>query len=305
MRSSTNSTFGASWQSVGKFNLAGDIAGDLDLSPLHVTVEVKRVGYKPTAAPPPRLGRMHLVIPDCQVKDGVDTRHLHWVGRYIVDKQPDVVVCIGDFADMPSLSSYDRGKKCFEGRRYKTDIAAAIRGMAQLMAPLTEYNEVQAKARKPLYQPRLVMTLGNHEHRIVRATEDDARLDGTIGLVDLQYEKFGWEVHPFLEVVKIDGVEYSHYFTTGVMGRPVTSAAALLRERAGSAVMGHVQFTDLAVHKKTQKMAIFCGTCYLHDEEFLTPQGNSNRRQILVLNEVKNGYFDPMFVSLRFLQRYE
>lgn len=274
---------------------------EVAIGPLQITIAP--VGYLPEPGPPPRgRGRKHLVIPDCQVKDGVDTRHLRWIGKYIVKKRPDVVVCIGDFADMPSLCSYDRGKKTFEGRRYRKDVEASIRGMAELMGPLMEFNQVQAASGLPEYHPRLVMTLGNHEDRIRRATEDDARLDGTIGLSDLRYEEFGWEVHPFLEVVKIDGVEYSHYFTTGVMGRPVTSAAALLRERSGSAVMGHVQHTDIAVHRKTQEIAIFAGTCYLHDEDYLTPQGNNCRRQIVVLHEVEDGHFDPMFVSLNFLE---
>lgn len=289
---------------MSKFDLGADIANELGLEPLKVTVEVKRVGYRPKSAPPPRLGRMHLVIPDCQVKDGVDTSHLGAIGRYIVDKRPDVVVCIGDFADMPSLCSYDRGKKSFEGRRYRADIQAAVAGMAQLMAPLAEYNAVQVRARKPVYKPRMVMTLGNHEDRITRAVEDDARLDGTIGLGDLQYEKFGWEVHPFLDVVEIDGVEYSHYFTSGVMGRPVSSAAALLRERAGSAIQGHVQKFDMAVHPKTQKIAMFAGIAYTHDEGYLGPQDNCCRQQIVVLNEVVDGRFDPMLVSLRYLERY-
>lgn len=274
---------------------------EVALGPLEITIAP--VGYMPETEPPPRArGRKHLIIPDCQVKDGVDTRHLRWVGRYIVSKRPDVVICIGDFADMPSLSSYDQGKKKFEGRRYRKDVESSIRAMAELMGPLMEFNQVQAAAGLPEYHPRLVMTLGNHEDRISRAVEDDARLDGTIGLADLRYEEFGWEVHPFLEVVKIDGVEYSHYFTTGVMGRPVTSAAALLRERSGSAVMGHVQHTDIAVHRKTQEIAIFAGTCYLHDEEYLTPQGNNCRRQIVVLHEVEDGRFDPMFVSLSYLE---
>lgn len=270
------------------------------LGPLEITIAP--VGYKPDPRPPVPRGRKHLVIPDCQVKEGVDTRHLRAIGKYIVAKRPDVVVCIGDFADMPALSSYDAGKRTFEGRRYKKDIEAAVRGMAELMGPLIEFNQVQAAAGLPEYRPRLVMTLGNHEDRISRAVENDAKLDGTIGLSDLRYEEFGWEVHPFLKVVQIDGVEYAHYFTTGVMGRPVTSAAALLRERSGSAVMGHVQHTDIAVHRKTQQIAIFCGICYLHDEDYLTPQGNNSRRQIVVLHDVKDGLFDPMFVSLNYLE---
>ena len=54
---------------------------------------------------------VHAIIPDCQVKDGVDLSYLTWVGKYLVEKKPDVIVQIGDFADMPSLSSYDVGKK--------------------------------------------------------------------------------------------------------------------------------------------------------------------------------------------------
>ena len=59
----------------------------------------------------------HLVIPDVQAKPGVPLEHLDWLGQYIVAKKPDVVVCLGDFADMESLSSYDVGKRSYEGRR--------------------------------------------------------------------------------------------------------------------------------------------------------------------------------------------
>lgn len=235
-----------------------------------------------------------LVIPDCQVKASVDISHLEWVGKYIADKRPDVIVNIGDFADMPSLSSYDRGKKSFEGRRYKSDIGAAIAGMERLVTPFH---------RVPGYHPRMILTLGNHEDRISRAVNEDARLDGTIGLEDLRYADFGWEVHDFLKPVEIEGCEFAHYFTTGVMGRPVTTASALLKARMKSAVMGHVQHTDIAFHPKTQHVGMFVGTCYLHNEDYLGEQGNTQRRQIVVMHELKDGLFDPMIVSLSFLQR--
>jgi hypothetical protein len=238
--------------------------------------------------------RTHLIIPDCQVHEGVPTEHLDWVGKYVAAKRPDVIVCIGDFADMPSLCSYDKGKKSFEGRRYVNDIEAARSAMERLTSHWREISD---------YKPRMVLTLGNHEDRITRAVEDAAILDGAIGLHDLAYESFGWEVHPFLEVVAIDGIEYSHYFTSGVMGRPVASAAALLRIRQGSAVQGHVQHCDVSFHPKTQKIAILAGTCYLHDEDYLGLQGNAQRRQIVMLYEVDNGRFDPLFISLAYLKR--
>lgn len=253
------------------------------------------VSGKSTAAGSVNIrSRTHLIIPDCQVHDGVPTEHLEWIGKYIAAKRPDVIVCIGDFADMPSLCSYDKGKKRAEGQRYVKDIEAARSAMERLTAPFRSLTG---------YRPRMVLTLGNHEARITRAVEDFAVMEHAIGLHDLAYEAFGWEVFPFLEVVEIDGIEYSHYFTSGAMGKPVTSAAALLRVRQGSAIMGHAQQTECSFHPKTQKIAIFCGTCYLHDEEYLGHQGNVQRRQILMLHEVNDGRFDPLFVSLEYLRR--
>src|SRR6185437_1383215 len=125
-----------------------------------------------------------LVIPDTQIRSQDNLDYLDHIGKYIVHKQPDVVVQIGDFADMPSLSSYDYGKKAYEGRRYALDIEAAKRGMTTLLNPLTDYNNKQRKNGKKLYKPRLVLTLGNHEDRITRAINSDPKLDGFMDLSD-------------------------------------------------------------------------------------------------------------------------
>ena len=111
----------------------------------------------------------HLVIPDTQVKPGISLAYLSWIGNYIVAKRPEVIVMIGDFADMPSLSSYDTGTKSFEGRTYKADIKAAQKGMEALLAPMKALNKKLLKSKKKQYKPRMVMTLCNHEHRITRA----------------------------------------------------------------------------------------------------------------------------------------
>lgn len=253
----------------------------------------------PKIVTPERIGKMHLVIPDCQVKPGVRTDHMDWIGNYIVEKKPDTIVCIGDFADLPSLSSYDKGKVPAEGKRYNRDVDAARAAMARLLKPIDDYNRTAAVK----YEPRKVFTKGNHEERADRYANLNPEMEGTVNSDNLAFEDFGWEVYPFLEIVNVDGIEYSHYFTSGVMGRPVSSAAALLRERQCSATMGHVQNTDIAVHKKTQNIAMFCGVCYLHDEAYLGAQGNSTRRQIVVKHEVVDGRYDPMLVSLQYLSK--
>jgi hypothetical protein len=251
----------------------------------------------------PRSGfRSHIVIPDCQVKPGVDLDYLRCIGEYIVEKKPDVIVCIGDFADMPSLGVYDIGKKSFEGRRYKKDIEATRQGMETLMAPIRKEME-----RDLTWKPELHLTLGNHEERILRAVNSDPKLDGTIGMEDLGYEDYGWKVHDFLVPVVVDGIAYSHYFTSGAMGRPVSSARALVTKKHQSAIMGHAQ--NWEIHRDVRAdgsavLGMFVGACYEHDEDYLGPQGNSYGRQIWVLHEVdgKGGYL-PKPVSLSHLKR--
>jgi hypothetical protein len=238
-----------------------------------------------------RLGARILVIPDTQVKPGVPINHLPALGRYIAEKRPDYIVMIGDWWDMESLCSYDKGKKTFEGRRYLADIKAGNDAM-NLMT-----NEYRDKD----YTPQEHLFLGNHENRLERAVELQPELEGIIGYHDLNLA--GWTVHPFLEIVKLEGIAFSHYFTSGVMGRPASSAAVVLREVAGSAIQGHVQRVDVAVHPKTGAIAMMVGTFYQHDEIYLGLQGNNCRRQVVMLNECRNGTFDPMFISLNYLLR--
>ena len=252
------------------------------------------------------MARHHFVIPDVQAKPGHSFKYLRRVGQFLVDKKPDVVVCIGDFADMPSLSSYDKGKKSFEGRRYKHDIKAAHDAMEALLGPMREYNLQQVAKGLPIYRPRMVMTLGNHENRINRAVECQPELDGILSVDDLRYEHYGWEVIPYLEVMTIDGVAYSHFFTSGVMGRPVSSANAMATKKHMSCVMGHVQTDQIATQYRadgSRITALFVGTCYEHDEDYLGPQGNNYWRGIWMLHDVHKGEFEPMQVSLNYLQR--
>ena len=250
--------------------------------------------------------RKHLVIPDCQVKPGVPLEHLDWLGQYIVAKKPDVIVQIGDFADMESLCSYDDGKKSFEGRRYKNDIDAARQGMAKLLGPLHSEQSRTAKNRGKRYQPTLVLTLGNHEDRITRAIESDPKLEGTISLEDLEYEKFGWEVSPYLQPIKIDGILYNHYFPSGQKGHACSSARAILNKYHTSCFAGHQQGRDIAYARKGYDetiTAIICGSFYLHEEQYLNPCTNRHWRGIYVLHEVHDGSFDEMAVSMGYLKR--
>lgn len=247
-----------------------------------------------------KRGRSHLIIPDVQAKPGVPNDHLAWIAAYALEERPDFVGQIGDWFDMPSLSSYDKGKRSYEGRRYVDDIDAGRASIERFERVIDDYNRTHPE--NP-YAPEKAVFLGNHEHRADRAADIDPMLYGKVGTCDMGFEDYGWTVHPFLEVVKVDGVEYAHYFTSGDKGMPVSSASALLALRQGSATMGHVQRTDISMHKKTQRIGLFCGICYLHNEQYLGPQGNGTRRQIVMKREVSDGHYDLEFISLEQLRK--
>lgn len=248
----------------------------------------------------------HIIIPDCQIKPTEDRTYLSWVGKYIAESKPDTIINLGDFADMPSLSSYDVGKKSFEGRKYTDDIKAAHEAMLYLTWPIHQERSRLQQNKKKQWYPRMVLTLGNHEHRINKAIENDRKLEGLISVDDLEYDRYGWEVYPFLQPVVIDGVCYVHYQVSGVMDRAINTARLILNKKHMSCVVGHKQGRDVAYDYKadgSRMTAIIAGSCYLHDEHYLNYQSNNHWRGIIVLNEVDNGQFDEMFVSLNYLRK--
>lgn len=238
------------------------------------------------------------VIPDTQVKPGVPIDHLKWAGQYIARKQPDVIVQIGDFTDMSSLSMHDEpGSLQMEGVRYKKDIQTAQTAMETLLEPIRAVSG---------YNPKLILTLGNHEDRITRMLNRDKKLEGFLSLDDLKYKEYGWEVYPFLQPVVIGGVAFCHYFPSGIMGRPITSAKAVLTKLHMSAFAGHQQGRDIAFSQRADggdMTAIISGSFYQHAEAYLNPFTNQHWRGMFFLHEVKDGSFDEMAISIKYLKR--
>lgn len=242
------------------------------------------------------------MLPDTQVKPGVPNDHLDWAGRYIAEEfggRPNVtIVQIGDHWDLPSLSSYDKkGGVKMEGRRYQADIAAGNWGFRLLDRPISAVAD---------WSPRKVFMFGNHENRIERAVESDAQLEGLMSLADC--DTLDWEVHPFLDVVEIDGVLYSHYFYNPMSGRPYSGENLTLRLKniGQSFTMGHQQTFQYSLRytgSGQQQNALVAGAFYQHDEDYKGPQGNAHWRGIIVKHEVVDGAYDIMPISLNYLCR--
>ena len=240
---------------------------------------------------------------------GVCINHLNALGNYIVEKQFEHIQCLGDLADMHALSSYDKGKKSGEGVRVQEDLDASYHAMQVLFKPIDNYNKQQRKNKKRKYEPTKDLNLGNHENRITRHVNANPELDGFLSTDALRYADFGWKVHSFLAVNERDGILYSHYFPRNAQGRIVQSlrgapsAALQVRREMRSCTSGHLQGLDFHIQQTGTRRyyGIIAGSFYLHELEYLTKQGEHYWRGVIVKNEVNDGEYDPMFISIRYL----
>jgi hypothetical protein len=159
------------------------------------------------------MSKTHLIIPDPHAHPDFNNDRATWAGNLIKDVKPDVVVMLGDSADMPSMSGYDKGTRSFHGRSYSKDINAHLDFQEKLWAPVKK-----AKKRLPLR----VALEGNHEFRIKRAIEHQPELDGAVSFDHLQLPEFYDRVVEYAGntpgVIDIDGVHYAHFFVSGATG---------------------------------------------------------------------------------------
>jgi hypothetical protein len=229
-----------------------------------------------------------LWIGDPHSKPGVSNRRFTWLGKLIDDLRPKTVCQVGDLYDMESLSSYDKGKRSFEGRRYNKDINAGNEALDLI------HRQIKGLRNRP----RLVALIGNHEERIERAVEETPELEGTISYSDFEYQRFGWEVVPFLEPIVLHGYTAQHYFGSGIMQRPISGenhARRLLQTQYTSCVQGHSHLFDYAerTNGRGQKMQAFVLGCFLDPTQREGYAKRANEmwfKGVLWCPDAENGY---------------
>lgn len=250
-----------------------------------------------------------LVIPDSHAKPGVSNARYTWLGRLIVDRKPEIIVEMGDFYDMESLSSYDKGKKSFEGRRYTRDIDAGNDALDKLEAEIAAYNRTLRLGHKARYNPVRKRHRGNHEERILRVSELAPELDGAVGYHHFNEGQYGWEVHDYMEPDVVEGILFSHCVGSGVMNKPIGGeypASALLKKKFMSCVVAHSHIRDFAERTAGDGRRI-CGIvagCYVGAWEKYA--GEANRmwwNGITILKDVKEGSFNPEFIPMERIRK--
>jgi len=101
-----------------------------------------------------------LVIPDSHSNPSTDNRRYDWLGNFIIDTRPDVIVDIGDWADMATLGNYNKGTKKAWGALYKDEVEACRDANRRAFGSIKELNK---RAKKSVYNPLILRCGGNHE----------------------------------------------------------------------------------------------------------------------------------------------
>lgn len=295
---------------------AGQVQETWSLPEAPIYNDVEQESELPSPPPPPwyRTPRTWtfpepvriLVIPDTQVMPGVPLSHFTALGHYAAAKQPEVIIHLGDFRDMPSLSSYESPtKKAVAGRCKAEDIESGNRAIE-----LFE-NEL---AREPGYKPIKIMLEGNHDAwneygrigRYLAEHPDDRKLFEKVPLLE---RETGWEVIPFLEPIEVAGVLYCHLFpysakgtiTRGSLGMGAASAAAQVKAVMQSATAGHKQGIDEADVGSVagRKRGLIVGSCYQHTDSYMP--GANFWRGAIMKSRCKGGDYQKAELCMEYL----
>ena len=176
------------------------------------------------------------------------------------------------------------------------------------MDPVNAYCNRLRTGRRKRYEPKFHITLGNHENRIDRACAENPQLSQALQVSDLGYHDAGWNVVPFLKPLVIDEIAYQHYFTSGVMGRPIggeNHAASLVKKGYMSCVVGHSHMRDYweTVDVSGRKRFGLVSGCYDEGDHHYTTEGRRWWSGLTMLHEVNQGQCSPAFFDLSYLIR--
>jgi len=253
------------------------------------------------------MSKTHLIIPDQHAHPDFNNDRADWMGQLIKDLRPDVVVNMGDAADLASMSSYDKGKASFIARNYEADIESHLDFQERMWSPIR---------RSKKKQPYRYVLEGNHEFRIKRALEFSPELKGDrfgLSFRDLDFHKYYHETIEYNGstpgIVAVDGISYAHYFVSGVMGRPIGGehhAYTLMAKNFTSCVAAHSHTVDYSVRTDPygrKIMGLVVGVYQDYDSPWAGHVNDLWWRGCVVLRNIEDGVGDPEFISIRALQK--
>lgn len=178
-------------------------------------------------------------IGDVHDSPSIPKDRARWMGKWVADIKPDMVIQIGDLLTMDSLNGHV-GNDTWTGR--------AKPAFEQDMASGAEFLAAYEEARGS-FKPEQHVTLGNHEYRIWRYEDSAPEVVGMMqAYLDEVLTNHGWTYSPFGMPYIVGGVCFTH-IPLGLNGKPVrgkTSTNIIARDSVMDTVCGHTHRADVS-----------------------------------------------------------
>ncbi len=185
-----------------------------------------------------------------------DPRHPHrvevlsWAARFGSDRKVGRVVQVGDWGTFDGASFHDKNDTL--KARLKPTIKQDLDNQKESL-------QAFHNSRPADWNPKLDITLGNHENRLHRFENANPETAGMFSNeLETNFAQFGWKTRPYGEVMFIQGVGISHHPTNGA-GRAFggkTGPQRAANELTSSFISGH---THAYQHFTTGKIGAVSG----------------------------------------------
>lgn len=229
-----------------------------------------------------------------------------WLGDFLYDLKPDVVIDLGDGADMRSLNTYDtRYPQAIITQSYEADIEC--------------YNDSQRRLREKFKtlrrkRPYWIGFEGNHENRIKKAIANDPRLEGSkygVSFSHLNTKQWFDDYHGYENsapaIATYENIDFAHYFSAGNFGSAMSGkhhAYTLLQNRHRSSVCGHSHKRGIYFEDQAGIVGAVVGCMKGKDEGWAGQSNHAWWKGVVVMREVDgSGSFEPEFISLKQLEK--
>jgi hypothetical protein len=198
-----------------------------------------------------------MAIGDHHEKPGRDKTRALWMGRHAAETRPDVIVSIGDWASLDSLSTHEQ-----PGSQNDAERPAFFQEIESLEESIALFFSDIDPGQIPFFH-----THGNHEHRAWRAANRQPKLNGDMPQrLDQEFARFGIKTSPFGEFLDIGGVDFTH-IPLSIMGKEM--GGEMMERNAGmkslrDLVCGHTHranvLTVMKVGQQRQVKVVNLGT---------------------------------------------
>lgn len=197
---------------------------------------------------------------DAHNQPGISPDRFIWLGNFVNELCPDVLIDGGDFDDMRSLCGHE-GNETYNGK-FKPSF------MDDLSASKKARDLINKTIRVPVTKYHL---LGNHEDRLWQFENRHPEVYGMMQHAYLEIQQnAGWDVRRYREYLTIGGVDFTHIPMNG-LNKPVGGAQCCInvaRSSIKDVCFGHTHsyaYWEMSKMGPGRSVVAINGGCYMPD----------------------------------------